>query len=97
MNQLYFKMWARPYWFSCFWLFICTCLSMTEAITTGTHNSKAASKILNKKPKVAENLNSFTYFKMWARPYWFSCFWLFICTCLSMVCFPYITKCGETT
>ena len=34
---------------------------MTEAITTGTHNSKAA-KILNKKPKVAENLNSFTYF-----------------------------------
>ncbi|BFK70525.1 hypothetical protein I3200192J8_02100 [Faecalibacillus intestinalis] len=35
---------------------------MTEAITTGTHNSKAASKILNKKPKVAENLNSFTYF-----------------------------------
>lgn len=30
-------------------------------------------------------------------PYWFSCFWLFICTCLSMVCFPYITKCGDTT
>lgn len=35
---------------------------MTEAITTGTHNSKAASKILNKKPKVAENLYSLTYF-----------------------------------
>ena len=35
---------------------------MTEAMTTGTHNSKTASKILNKKPSVAENLYSLAYF-----------------------------------